>query len=229
VVSVSLEFRLAKIIERLYRADAPPFSQIMHGSLLSEGSKGFETCVLGIKYKVMVADDEVKVLVEDSLYRNEDSSRLIVYVAKALERALDGRLVNYKGRLTKLTQLPGGEAAQLYERRIVNFLAAEVEGSSPAEVEKAAERVGGIMVEHSDATWSFEASPFNGIRLRVAYWQGEEEIPSGAAILLGEEAKEASIPIEELIVIMEMAVNRFVLFYRKEAGKKPRLFESLYL
>lgn len=226
---MSLEFRLAKIIERLYRADAPPISQIMHGNLLSEGSKGFETCVLGVKYKVMAADDEVKVLVEDPLCRSEDSSRLIVYAANALERALDGRLVNYEGRLTKLTQLPGGEAAQLYERRIVNFLAAEMEGSSLAEVEKAAERVGGIMVEHSNATWSFEASPFNSVRLRVVYWQGEEEMPSGAAILIGEEAKEAGVPIEELTVIMEMAVNRFVLFYRKETGKKPRLFESLYL
>jgi hypothetical protein len=92
----------------------------------------------------------------------------------------------------------------------------------------AAKKIGGIMVEHSNATWSFEAIPLNCVRIRAAYWQGEEGLPSGATLLIGEEIKYVNVPIEELLTIMEIAINRFVLFYRKETGKKPKLLQSLY-
>jgi hypothetical protein len=205
--------RLVSIIDKAAQAD---------------NSRGLEASVLGINYKAVAADGDVKVHIEDPLNREEDSSRLLIYLLNAIERTLQDKSVNHKGSLLSLTQLPGGQTAKLYEKRIVNFLATEMDEATLEEVEIAVKKIGGSMVEHSNATWSFEVSPFNGVRIRAAYWQGEEGIPSGATLLVGEEIKDLNVPIEELLTIMEMTINRFVLFYRKETGKKPKLFHSLY-
>jgi hypothetical protein len=205
--------RLVSIIDKAAQAD---------------NSRGLEASVLGINYKAVAADGDVKVHIEDPLNREEDSSRLLIYLLNAIERTLQDKSVNHKGSLLSLTQLPGGQTAKLYEKRIVNFLATEMDEATLEEVEVAVKKIGGSMVEHSNATWSFEVSPFNGVRIRAAYWQGEEGIPSGATLLVGEEIKDLNVPIEELLTIMEMTINRFVLFYRKETGKKPKLFHSLY-
>jgi hypothetical protein len=205
--------RLVSIIDKAAQAD---------------NSRGLEASVLGINYKAVAADGDVKVHIEDPLNREEDSSRLLIYLLNAIERTLQYKSVNHKGSLLSLTQLPGGQTAKLYEKRIVNFLATEMDEATLEEVEVAVKKIGGSMVEHSNATWSFEVSPFNGVRIRAAYWQGEEGIPSGATLLVGEEIKDLNVPIEELLTIMEMTINRFVLFYRKETGKKPKLFHSLY-
>ncbi len=220
--------RLSKIFEKMRTSDFSLISKVVCGRPLN-GLKGFEASVLGVKYKVTLADYDFKVDFEDPLGRFEDSSKLFGYMLNAFERALAGCVAGYKEGLTKITQLPGGSTAQLYERRITNFLAVEMEGANIEEVEKAAENLGGGMVEHPNATWSFEVNPFNGVRIRAVYWEGEDEIPPGAAIFLGEEVKEVNMPIEELIIIIEMAVNRLVQFYRKATNRKPKLFDSLYL
>jgi hypothetical protein len=180
-----------------------------------------EASVLGINYKAVAADGDVKVHIEDPLNREEDSSRLLIYLLNAIERTLQDKSVNHKGSLLSLTQLPGGQTAKLYEKRMVTFLATEMDEATLEEVEVAVKKIGGSMVEHSNATWSFEVTPFNSVRIRAAYWQGEEGIPLGATLLVGEEIKDLNVPIEELLTIMEMTINRFVLFYRKETGKNP--------
>lgn len=103
-----------------------------------------------------------------------------------------------------------------------------MDGAKLEEVEAAVAKIGSCVVEHLNATLSFEVTMFNGVRIRGVYWQGEEEIPYGAALLLGEEVKEAEVPLEELIPVIEITVNRLVLFYRKATGRKPKLFHSLY-
>lgn len=220
--------RFISIIDRVSKTDVSLIFRSVNGRFFSDGSRGLEAFVLGINYRIIAANNDIKVYVEDPLNREEDSSRLLVYVFNAIERALQGKSANYKGVLVSLTQLPGGQTAKLYEKRIVNFLATEMDGATLEEVEAAVKKIGGNTVEQSNATWSFEASPFNGVRIRVAYWQGEEGIPSGATLLVGEEIKEINMHIEELLTIMEIIINRFVLFYRKETGKKHKLFHSLY-
>ncbi|MCS7113967.1 MAG: DUF3786 domain-containing protein [Nitrososphaerota archaeon] len=221
--------RLVSVLEKASRIGTSMALGAMCGIFLSDDAKRLEAFVLGVKYKAEVDDGGVKVLVEDPLNREEDSSRLFVYMLNAIERVFKGNIVKGDGRLISLAQLEGGQTAKLYERRIVNFLAAEMDGSTAEEVEVAAGKIGGSLVAHADATWSFEVRPFSGVRIRAVFWQGEEGIPSGAALLLGEEAKDMGVPIEELMVIVEMAVNRFVLFYRQATGKKPKLFNSLYI
>ncbi|MGB9713576.1 MAG: DUF3786 domain-containing protein [Candidatus Bathyarchaeales archaeon] len=220
--------RFASLIDNVLRADASLVSKSANGRFLDGNQKGLEASVLGINYKAVTADGDVEVHVEDPLNREEDSSRLFVYLLNAIERVSEGKSANNKGSLTSLTQLQGGQTAKLYEKRIVTFLAAEMDEATLEEVEVAAKKIGGSMVVHSNATWSFEVTPFNSVRIRAAYWQGEEGIPSGATLLVGEEIKDAGVPIEELLTIMEMTINRFVLFYRKETDKKPKLFHSLY-
>ncbi|MEM3153283.1 MAG: DUF3786 domain-containing protein [Candidatus Bathyarchaeia archaeon] len=228
-LSEDVKSKLVSVLDGMARKGASSALEAVNGTFQDNGVKKLEAFVLGVRFKVEVANDGVTVYVEDPLNREEDSSRLFVYMLNAIKRVLEGKIVGGGGRLISLAQLEGGQTAKLYERRIVNFLAAEMDGSTAEEVEAAVKKIGGAMVAHADATWSFEVHPFKGVRIRAVFWQGEEGIPSGASLLLDEAAKDAGVPIEELMVIVEMAVNRFVLFYRQLTGKKPKMFKSLYI
>lgn len=228
-IKVEVANKLASLINRVSPSNASLIARAINGELVIDGAKYLETNILGVKYEIKFVNNDLKVGVYDPLSREEDVSRLLAYLIDAIERALQGKLAFSKKGLISLMQLAGGHAARLYEKKIIDFLTVEMDGSIREEVEKAVRDVGGVMVEHLSATWSFEVTPVNGVRVRVAYWQGEEEIPSGAAVLVGEEVKDVDVRIEELITMIEMTVNRFVLFYRKESGRPPRLFHSLYL
>lgn len=221
--------RLASLISIASPSNASLIATAINGDFIVNGAKCLRTNVLGVKYEIELANGKLKVEAQDPLNREEDVTRLLTYAINAMERALQGKLATSKKGLISLAQLAGGHTARLYEKKIVDFLTVEMDGSTRGEVERAVRELGGVMVEHLSATWSFEVTPFNGVRLRVAYWQGEEDIPSGVVVLVGEEVKEVDLPIEELVTIMEMAVNRFVLFYRKLSGRPPKLFHSLYL
>jgi hypothetical protein len=219
--------KLASLVNNIPATSAHVIARSVSGELVINHVKTLKANVLGVKYEIKVAGDDVRVDVRDPLNREEDYSRLLLYLTNALERALQGKLATPK-RLVSLIQVSGGQAARLYEKKAMDFLAIEMEGSTLEDVRKAVEDIGGATVEHLNATWSFEVTPLNGVRIRVAFWQGEEGMPSGASVLVGEEVKEVGIPIEELITIIEMTINRFVLFYRKETGRQPRLFHSLH-
>ncbi len=227
-LEADLKNRLALILEKITASNAPLISKAFNGRLWIDETKGLEADVLGVKYKVSLANGHLSISIEDPLNREEDSSRLLGYLANAIERALSGKIARACGRLVGLTQLPGGHTARLYEKKTIDFLTIEMDGSKAQDVEKAVKAIGGYMVDHLNATWSFEVNPLNGVRIRVAFWQGEEDMPSGASVLIGEELKDVEVPIEELITILEMTINRFVLFYRRETGQKPKLYHSLY-
>ncbi len=220
--------RLISIINKISKDNTSLISKAINGEVSVNNVKRLEASILGVKYEIELSNGDLKVNVEDPLNREEDSSRLLTYMANAIERALQGKIASSKKGLIGLMHLSGGHTARLYEKKTIDFLTVEMDGSTVEEIEKAVKDIGGSIVEHLNATWSFEVSPFNGVRIRVAYWQGEEDMPSGAAVLIGEEIKEIDLPIEELITIIEMTINRFVLFYRKETGKQPKLFHSLY-
>ncbi|MDI9620074.1 MAG: DUF3786 domain-containing protein [Candidatus Nezhaarchaeota archaeon] len=225
-----LRDRVIHLLGGLSKKDENAASRAVNGKAMVDDVKALEFTVLGAWFKVELQGGTLKVNVVDPLNREEDSSRLLGYALNFIERAVRrGTSLRAGKGLVGLLQLPGGSTVRLYEKKAIDFLTVEVEGSTLDEVERAVKHIGGGLVEHLNATWSFEVSPFNGLRVRVAYWQGEEEIPSGAAILLGEEVKDLEVPIEEVITLVEMTVNRFVLFYRKETGRQPRLFHSLYL
>ncbi|MEM2321424.1 MAG: DUF3786 domain-containing protein [Candidatus Bathyarchaeia archaeon] len=220
--------RLITLVRRAIEGGSSAIRMAFGGELLERGI-GFKATVLGIEYLVSVIDEDVEASFADPLRREVDAHKVITYMVNALERVLADRIIRYRGCLVGIGQLRGGSSAHLYERRMTNYLAVELDSSSLQEVERAVKALGGCMIDHPTATWSFEISPLNGLRVAVMFWQGEEGIPSGASILFGEEAIDAGIPIEEITVITEMIVDRFVAFYRRESGRKPRLFKSLYL
>ncbi|MCS7140196.1 MAG: DUF3786 domain-containing protein [Candidatus Nezhaarchaeota archaeon] len=226
---VDVKSRLMSAISMISKENAPLISSAIRGEVLVDKVKSLKVNLLGIKYTIELSNGNFKVNIEDPLNREEDSLRLLAYMTNAIERALKGKVAYSRRGLVSLLQLAGGQAARLYEKKIIDFLTAELDGSSIEDIEKVAKNIGGSVVEHLSATWSLEISPLNGIRVRIAFWQGEEDIPSGAAILIGEEVREMDIPIEELITLIEIMVNRLVLLYRKETGRQPKLFHSLYL
>jgi hypothetical protein len=226
-VKAEILSKLASLVSSIPTTSAHTIAKSVNGELMIEHVKTLKANVLGVKYEIRVADSDVRVDVHDPLNREKDYSRLLLYLINALERALQGKLTTPK-KLIGLIQLSGGQAARPYEKKIIDFLTIEMDRSTPEEVRRAVEDIGGVMVEHLNATWSFEVTPLNGVRIRVAFWQGEEGMPSGASVLVGEEVKEVGVPIEELITIIEMTINRFVLFYRKETRRQPKLFHSLY-
>ncbi len=219
--------KLASLINGIPASSAHVIARSVNGRLEINRVRTLRANVLGVKYEIRVTDRAVKIDVHDPLNREEDYSRLLLYLLNALERALQGKSATPK-KLVGLMQLAGGQTARLYDKKAIDFLTMEMDGSTPEEVRRAVEDIGGVLVEHLNATWSFEVTPLNGVRIRVAFWQGEEDMPSGASVLVGEEVEEVGVPIEELITIVEMTINRFVLFYRKETGRQPKLFHSLY-
>jgi len=226
-VKAEILSRLVSLINSASASSIPLIARSVNGEITINRVRTLKANVLGVRYEIKVADGDVKVNVLDPLNREEDYSRLLLLVVNALERALRGKVATPKGFIG-LVQLAGGQTARLYEKKAIDFLTIEMDGSAPEEVEKAIKDIGGVVVEHLDATWSFEVAPLNGVRIRVAFWQGEEGMPSGASVLVGEEVKEVGVPMEELITMIEMTINRFVLFYRKETGRQPKLFHSLY-
>ncbi|MEM2169411.1 MAG: DUF3786 domain-containing protein [Candidatus Bathyarchaeia archaeon] len=220
--------RLTALVGDAVKSRSNAIKSAFGGEPLERGV-GFEVTILGIKYRVSIIDDNLEAFFTDPLGREVDAHKLITYMLNALERVLRGEIAQPKGPLVGITQLKGGSSAHLYEKRIINYLAVELDGSGIREVEGAVRALGGSMTSHPTATWSFEINPLNGLRIAVAFWQGEEGIPSGASILFGGEAMDVNIAIEEIIVVAEMTVDRFVAFYRRESGRKPRLFKSLYL
>jgi hypothetical protein len=226
-VKAEILSKLASLINNVPAASAHTIARSVNGELTIGRIRTLKANVLGVKYEISVADGDVRVDVHDPLSREEDYSRLLLYLINALERALQGKLATPK-KLVSLVQLAGGQAAKLYEKKAIDFLTTEMDGSTLEEVRKAVEDIGGVVVEHLNATWSFEVTPLNGVRIRVSFWQGEENVPSGASVLVGQEVEEVDVPIEELVTMIEMTINRFVLFYRKETGRQPKLFYSLY-
>ena len=71
----------------------------------------------GVKYKVSLANGHLSISIEDPLNRGGNSSRLLGYLANAIERALNGKMPKAYGRLVGLMQLPGGLTARLYEKK----------------------------------------------------------------------------------------------------------------
>ncbi|MEM4576645.1 MAG: DUF3786 domain-containing protein [Candidatus Nezhaarchaeales archaeon] len=207
------------MLSRVTSFNAHLIAKAVNGRISIDIDKQLEVRVFGIIFNLILREGIFELEVLDPLGRKEDSSRLLPCILNAIDRALNGRLVTSKGRLINFSCLQGGSVAKLYEKKILDFLVTEMDGSRIDEVKETVSCVGGVMVEHLSASWSFEVTPINGVRIRITFWQGGEEMPSGANIMVGEEVKEVNLPIEELVTLTEIVTNRLVLFYRKVSGE----------
>ena len=91
--------------------------------------------------------------------------------------------------------------------------------AKPEEVKRAAELVGGKLVEHLDALWAYEIEPLASVRVRFAYWPGDEELPPYASILYGAETLLTEIPIEDLKALTFLIISRLGTAYHLVKSK----------
>ncbi|MGP3667841.1 MAG: DUF3786 domain-containing protein [Candidatus Bathyarchaeota archaeon] len=172
--------------------------------------------------------DSLNIDFEDLISKGEDLNHLLFTYTKILNQRVLNPPLNQEEKFTSISMLHGGFTAKTYEKRIVNFIVDEVPDADKTLMLKISKIMDGYVVQHLTADWAFELEVFNGFRVRLAYWKGENGIPPTASILYGVEILKTGLPVEDIIVLTEIFVNRFVACYRKITGKKPRKIESLY-
>lgn len=165
---------------------------------------------------------------EDLISKGEDLNHLLFLYTKILAQRISSFILPHKEKLVNISMLHGGFTAKAYEKKIINFVTSEVDNIDEGAILEIGKVMGGYAIQHSTADWAFELEVINGFRVRLAYWKGENGIPPNASILYGEEILEADLPVEDILTLTEIFVNRFVACYRKVTGKKPRKIESLY-
>ncbi|RLI01164.1 hypothetical protein DRO30_04545 [Candidatus Bathyarchaeota archaeon] len=165
---------------------------------------------------------------EDSIGRGEDLDHLLFLYAKILSQRVFGFILSQEEKFINISMLHGGFTAKAYEKKIVNFIVDELIDVDKKVVLEIGKIMDGFIVQHLTADWAFELEIVNGVRVRLAYWKGENGIPPNASILYGAEILKTGLPVEDIITLTEIFVNRFIACYRKITGKKPRKLESLY-
>ncbi|MCX8176155.1 MAG: DUF3786 domain-containing protein [Candidatus Bathyarchaeota archaeon] len=172
--------------------------------------------------------DSLDVNFEDFISKGEDLNHLLFTYTKILNQRILKPSLNQEEKFVSISMLHGGFTAKAYEKKIVNFIVDEVVDADKTLVLKIGKIMDGYFVQHLTADWAFELEVLNGFRIRLAYWKGENGIPSNTSILYGAEILKIDLPVEDIMVLTEIFVNRFVACYRKITGKKPRKMESLY-
>jgi len=160
--------------------------------------------------------------------KKEDLEHLLFVYGRILKQRLHGFLLDEEKNFVNISMLHGGVAGKAYEKKIVDFLIGEMANPLREEVEKICKIMDGHMVQHLTSDWAYELRILNGFRVRLVYWCGEEGIPPNISVLYGSEILKTGLPIEDIVVLTEIFVNRFIASYRKITGRKPVKQESLY-
>ncbi|MEM3073999.1 MAG: DUF3786 domain-containing protein, partial [Nitrososphaerales archaeon] len=79
--------------------------------------------------------------------------------------------------------------------------------------------VGGRVVEHLDAQWAYEIEPLASVRVRFAYWSGDEELPPYVSTLYGAETLLTEIPLEDLKALTFLIISRLGTAYHLVKSK----------
>ncbi|MFN3622150.1 MAG: DUF3786 domain-containing protein, partial [Nitrososphaerales archaeon] len=81
------------------------------------------------------------------------------------------------------------------------------------EIQRVVKLVGGRVVEHLDAQWAYEIEPLASVRVRFAYWSGDEELPAYVSTLYGAETLLTEIPLEDLKALTFLIISRLGAAY----------------
>lgn len=122
--------------------------------------------------------------------------------------------------LVSIARFGGADTMRGYDRVFASQLLGIMPNAKPEEVQKAAELVGGKLVEHLDALWAYEIEPLASVRVRFAYWPGDEELPPYASILYGAETLLTEIPIEDLKALTFLIISRLGTAYHLVKSRK---------
>ena len=124
---------------------------------------------------------------------------LLSHYSKANPTRLTGILIKFK-------DLPGGYAYEgAFNKRAITPIA-EFFGEKPVELPEAGKLLGGIQLNHGDA--SVEITSLKGIPLTYILW-GTDEFPASARILYDQSVSNY-LPTEDLAVLGELTTGRLM-------------------
>ncbi len=121
------------------------------------------------------------------------------------------------GNLVKFKDLPGGYAYEMaFIRRAIQPVA-RIFGDKPSDLIETAKLLGGVRLEHGDA--SVEISALEGIPISYIIW-GAGEFSATATILFDASANRF-LPTEDLAVLAEFTTSRLEKAYLFSKKHKP--------
>ncbi len=124
--------------------------------------------------------------------------------------------------LISIARFGGADTMRGYDRVFAAQLLGVMPRADAEEVEKVTELVGGRVVKHLDALWAYEVEPLSSVRVRFAYWAGDEELPPYVSTLYGAETLLTQIPIEDLKALTFLIISRLGAAYNLLKSKvKP--------
>ena len=115
--------------------------------------------------------------------------------------------------LVSIARFGGADTMRGYDRVFASQLLSIMPNATPEEVREAAEIVGGKMIKHLDALWAYEIEPLASVRVRFAYWPGDEELPPYVSVLYGAETLLTKIPLEDLKALTFLIISRLGAAY----------------
>ncbi|MEM3074271.1 MAG: DUF3786 domain-containing protein, partial [Nitrososphaerales archaeon] len=89
--------------------------------------------------------------------------------------------------LVSIARFGGADTMRGYDRVFASQLLGIMPKATLEEMKKVTELVGGRVIEHLDAQWAYEIEPLASVRVRFAYWSGDEELPPHVSTLYGAE------------------------------------------
>lgn len=115
--------------------------------------------------------------------------------------------------LVSIARFGGADTMRGYDRVFASQLLGIMPKATLKEIEKVAELVGGRVIEHLDAQWAYEIEPLASVRVRFAYWAGDEELPPHVSTLYGAETLLTGIPLEDLKALTFLIISRLGAAY----------------
>jgi len=167
---------------------------------VGEGAGAFHVPLLGRVYAVAYPSGEVTALDGGPAPRQAVALLALHYLVHADGHPMADRWATFR-------ELPNG---LMYDRavrgRVEPPLVAAF-GGDPERLERAAREAGGVPIAVGDAAYAFDVLP--RLRLAVALYLGDEELPT-AARLLYDAAAGHYLPTEDLAVLGGMLVGRLL-------------------
>jgi hypothetical protein len=174
-----------------------------------------KTSFMGLDLLFDIKPPSVNLYYRDKLEKTRHYAQYLPIAVNCFERGCLAKSdpPSHGSELVSIARFGGADTMRGYDRVFASQLLGIMPQASLEEVSRAADLVGGRMVEHLDALWAYEIEPLASVRVRFAYWPGDEELPPYASILYGAETLLTEIPLEDLKALTFLIISRLGAAY----------------
>ena len=160
--------------------------------------------------------ERVGIYYVDSLAKPNHYAQYLPIAANCFERGClsDKEPPPRSEDLVGIANFGGADTMRGYDRVFASPLISQIPNGTIGEIEKVANIIGGKTVQHIDSDWAYEVEPLASVRIRFAFWKGDEELSSYFSILFGGETNDTGIPLEDLKALTFLTISRFASEYR---------------